>query len=187
MYDSKTPSWYAPPRTGESPKSIPYNDTFVYQPHDLQSPVSSVPAPPGAVTVDGSPLTRYIKTSPDSYQRAMDITYKVGDKVHYSLDKIKNRVWTISSIYGMSYVITTDDTNEIPSGAFIGATTNIVSMNVNKLDISRASPPKEILENYEQDVQNDLGNEASDNNDSEIVGDQEKNAEKKKKISINIE
>ena len=77
------------------------------------------------ISEDGEPVPRYIKASPSSYQRIMDIEYNVGDKVHYS-DKSKivfgqlrlMRVWC---------TITTTDTQEIPKGAYVGENTNIIT------------------------------------------------------------
>ena len=60
----------------------------------------------------------------------MDVEYKVGDKIRYSKDKLKDREWSISSVDGMAYTITTTDTREIPKGAYVGENTNIITVPV---------------------------------------------------------
>ena len=165
---------------GVTPTSseMPSNDS-VY--HDLGSyrPISE----------DGEPVPRYIKASPSSYQRIMDVEYNVGDKVHYSKDKIKDRVWTIAAIEGMAYTITTTDTQEIPKGAYVGENTNIITLSVPKIELYRVNPPKQLLENYEEDVQGILGEQAEENEEfapNEAMGNVS-NGENKKKITIKID
>ena len=185
----------SPPLPPQSPEIAPPGPTII-QPKGITPESSELPTNEGLyydlgsyrpISEDGKPVSRYIKASPNSYQRVMDIEYKVGDKIRYSKDKLKDREWTISSVDGMAYTITTTDTREIPQGAYVGENTNIITLNVPKIEIYHANQPKEMLENYEQSAQNNLGEENSEID--EIADDEAEgtNGNKKKKITIKID
>ena len=191
VYQPVSPA-YAP----QSPNEVPPAGPTIIQPKGITPTSSELPTNEGAyydlgsyrpISEDGKPVPRYIKASPNSYQRVMDVEYKVGDKIRYSKDKLKDREWTISSIDGMAYTITTTDTREIPKGAYVGENTNIITLSVPKIEIYHANQPKEMLENYEQSARDNLGEENSEIDDRTDDEAEATNGNKKKKITIKID
>ena len=144
VYQPQSPTYQ--PNTQESaiPNSGEYIDMGSYRP----------------ISEDDVKRPRYIKMADELYEDVMSKLYQIGDKVHYSLDKKKNREWTISAMNPEtnSYTLTTTDTEDIPIGALVGENTNIITINATKLEISHANPPMKMLESHKAIAQ-DLGKE----------------------------
>jgi hypothetical protein len=192
VYQPVSPTFPPPQSPNEAPPAGP----TIIHPKGITPTSSELPTNEGAyydlgsyrpISENGKPVPRYIKASPNSYQRVMDVEYKVGDKIRYSKDKLKDREWTISLIDGMAYTITTTDTREIPKGAYVGENTNIITLSVPKIQIYHANQPKEMLENYEQSARDNLGEENSEIDDRSEDEAEATNGNKKKKITIKID
>ena len=193
VYQPVSPAFPPPPMT---PTEDPPGGPTIIHPKGVTPTSSELPTNEAPyydlgsyrpVSEDGEPVPRYIKASPSSYQRVMDVDYKVGDKIRYSKDKLKDREWTVSSIDGMAYTITTTDTREIPKGAYVGENTNIITLSVPKIEIYHANQPKEILGNYEENSGNVLGEANSEIDEREEDEAEGTNGNKKKKITIKID
>ena len=100
------------------------------------------------------PIPRFIRINSDSsdipYRSPLDIVYKKGDSVHYSLDTNKNRIWKIANIDEErdQYTLITEDYESLPESTLIGSNSSIASVLATKLQISHIVPKVPILENY---------------------------------------
>jgi len=206
-YQPQSPA-YQPQSPTYQPQS-PYNQpqSPAYQPHSPayqpQSPVYQPQSPDTAVPNSGQyidmgsyrPISeddvkrpRYIKMADELYEDVMGKLYQIGDKVHYSLDKKKNREWTISAMNpaANSYTLTTTDTEDIPIGALVGENTNIITINATKLEISHVSPPMKMLESHKAIAQ-DLGKEVDPDFYIAPVEEEKETQEKTKTKTITID